>query len=569
MEVRCEKCQTEYEFDDSLVTDRGVPVKCTQCGHMFTVYPPGRTGTGGPRPQPPPPPGSPARTGRGSFTGPPPGIARSPSSPALATSAPPWTLRQATSRRAYTFQDLAQLRQWIQEGRVMPNDEVARPGEPWRKVSSVPELASAFPQAATSRDTFALGPAPATQTDGFTFGTSPPPVVEGALPSGPYTLGARPGPHGTTPPYAGRNSLPPGPAVQPGPWRAQSQGPSFNRVPSVVPGPDPRVMTPMPGDPRYVTPMPGEYRTESEDIADYLDVIGISRRRRWLRFAGLLFLLLVLAMAVGYLLARDHMRELRSLAVSWGIMDSQPTPEPGLVVVPLPEPPPKPQAQSHTPGNGGAQVPGGNAQPRAVDERPGTGAMAKGAREAEQSPGAQASVTVSGAKTSPEVATTPSRSEAAKSGAGAGRAKEAAQAGETKAGATPPGEARTKGKPHKPTFDGLIRVAKGHLIHGRPRKAMELYEQALALKPNRSEALTGLGWCHINLGRPHIAILKFQKALQVNPSYGDALIGLGKAYRIMGKLDLARDAYRRYLRDHPHGSKATIAKAALDQLDAG
>jgi predicted Zn finger-like uncharacterized protein len=37
MDVRCENCQTEYEFDDALVSARGTTVKCTQCGHQFKI----------------------------------------------------------------------------------------------------------------------------------------------------------------------------------------------------------------------------------------------------------------------------------------------------------------------------------------------------------------------------------------------------------------------------------------------------------------------------------------------------------------------------------------------------
>ena len=37
MDVRCEKCQTEYDFDDARVTEAGVTVKCTQCGFVFKV----------------------------------------------------------------------------------------------------------------------------------------------------------------------------------------------------------------------------------------------------------------------------------------------------------------------------------------------------------------------------------------------------------------------------------------------------------------------------------------------------------------------------------------------------
>lgn len=37
MDVTCERCSTEYEFDDTLVSERGTTVKCTNCGHQFKV----------------------------------------------------------------------------------------------------------------------------------------------------------------------------------------------------------------------------------------------------------------------------------------------------------------------------------------------------------------------------------------------------------------------------------------------------------------------------------------------------------------------------------------------------
>src|SRR3954454_6380940 len=37
MDVQCERCKTEYDFDDALVSGRGTTVKCTQCGHQFKV----------------------------------------------------------------------------------------------------------------------------------------------------------------------------------------------------------------------------------------------------------------------------------------------------------------------------------------------------------------------------------------------------------------------------------------------------------------------------------------------------------------------------------------------------
>jgi len=37
MDVTCERCATEYEFDDALVSETGTSVRCTQCGHRFKV----------------------------------------------------------------------------------------------------------------------------------------------------------------------------------------------------------------------------------------------------------------------------------------------------------------------------------------------------------------------------------------------------------------------------------------------------------------------------------------------------------------------------------------------------
>ncbi len=41
MDVQCERCKTEYEFDDALVSARGTTVKCTNCGFQFKIRPAG------------------------------------------------------------------------------------------------------------------------------------------------------------------------------------------------------------------------------------------------------------------------------------------------------------------------------------------------------------------------------------------------------------------------------------------------------------------------------------------------------------------------------------------------
>jgi predicted Zn finger-like uncharacterized protein len=44
MDVQCERCKTEYEFDDALVSARGTTVKCTNCGFQFKIRPPAAAG---------------------------------------------------------------------------------------------------------------------------------------------------------------------------------------------------------------------------------------------------------------------------------------------------------------------------------------------------------------------------------------------------------------------------------------------------------------------------------------------------------------------------------------------
>ena len=40
MEITCQRCQTEYDFDDALVSERGTTVRCTNCGEQFKVFRP-------------------------------------------------------------------------------------------------------------------------------------------------------------------------------------------------------------------------------------------------------------------------------------------------------------------------------------------------------------------------------------------------------------------------------------------------------------------------------------------------------------------------------------------------
>ncbi|MFZ5470207.1 MAG: zinc-ribbon domain-containing protein [Myxococcota bacterium] len=123
MDVRCERCKTEYEFDDARITEAGVTVKCTTCGHVFKVKKkalvvtvPVRPGEGEPSPE----------IGGAGVGG-----------------AREWKVRQA-SGNVFNFKELTTLQKWIVERKVSRDDEISLTGESWKRLGNIAELASFF-----------------------------------------------------------------------------------------------------------------------------------------------------------------------------------------------------------------------------------------------------------------------------------------------------------------------------------------------------------------------------------------------------------------------------------------
>lgn len=110
MDVKCENCSTEYEFDDSKVTAAGITVKCTHCGHLFRVSR---------RTEAADPPASPAPRSRH------------------------WMIRNRQGE-IREFRDLSTLQQWIVAHKVSREDEISKTGETWKKLGSIVELAGVF-----------------------------------------------------------------------------------------------------------------------------------------------------------------------------------------------------------------------------------------------------------------------------------------------------------------------------------------------------------------------------------------------------------------------------------------
>lgn len=115
--------------------------------------------------------------------------------------------------------------------------------------------------------------------------------------------------------------------------------------------------------------------------------------------------------------------------------------------------------------------------------------------------------------------------------------------------------------------DLLLSKAQSALENSRVPIARRFFKKVLDKEPQNSEAITGMAWTHLEAGDTSTAASQFRKALKINPSFGDAYIGLGQANRQLGKYKDAYDAYDRYIGRYPRGSKASIARYQLTELE--
>jgi tetratricopeptide (TPR) repeat protein len=96
-------------------------------------------------------------------------------------------------------------------------------------------------------------------------------------------------------------------------------------------------------------------------------------------------------------------------------------------------------------------------------------------------------------------------------------------------------------------------------------KAMELYGKALEQRPNGVEALTGMGYCHLDAKQFSSAFSKFRAALAVSSKFEPALGGVAETYQRQGNKEAAIEAWRKYIDIYPNSAKA---KKQLEILGA-
>jgi predicted Zn finger-like uncharacterized protein len=117
------------------------------------------------------------------------------------------------------------------------------------------------------------------------------------------------------------------------------------------------------------------------------------------------------------------------------------------------------------------------------------------------------------------------------------------------------------------SYDVLIRQGNALSENNRTMQAYKLYERALKLKPDGVEALTGIGYCRLDQEQFVAAIGFFKRALALAPTTGEAMIGMAEAYKLQENHAKALDYYRAYLQVQPGGSKASLARRNIADLE--
>ena len=155
MDVRCEKCQTEYELDEARLKPGGVTVKCTNCGHTFKVRKRATTNVGTPVGGQAPI-ASPAPAPRSAPTPAP--APRPPRADSIFDEERPtqvaddeapttverqWLLRLDNGEQK-SCRELATLQQWIISGVVSRESLISRTGKTWKRLGDIADLSQYF-----------------------------------------------------------------------------------------------------------------------------------------------------------------------------------------------------------------------------------------------------------------------------------------------------------------------------------------------------------------------------------------------------------------------------------------
>jgi predicted Zn finger-like uncharacterized protein len=552
MDVRCERCKTLYELDDSRVSEAGTTVRCTTCGHVFRVRKKvllmtEAVGVGGESTAVPPP----------------------------VVDKPAWRVR-SPSGRVIAFRELTSMQKWIVERKFGRDDEISLHGDHWKRLGDIAELQPFFllldevdrvhaledrlrraeaPEEAPSALEEALGgtepPAPPTFTPGP--GPTPTPIrLETPIEPPPEPVRRTEEPPPEAAPAAtinwGARTPPPEP-TRPGPPAAFSLEEireATQPSPDDLPMPEGTV-EPGPSRPAEEADQPEFTRRAGlgvssglTDDAEGWDTPPRKSKAGWV--AAFLGVLAIGAAAAAYFevwvpaqeeklrqeaqRARVEESDRARAAAAAEARDRERKAKEELVTG---------MAARADAGLGDAGTGGSAPTPEAP----------RGAAEAVP------------AEAPPAQATPPTPAPAVRGAVSQKPVKPAPAARPHPAAAV---------EPRAHTFDEWMALADRDREHAKARAALDAYDRAISADGSRPEAYVGQGRAHLDLGDPKSAISAFRRALMVNSRYSVAEFWLGEAYRRVGQSSQAVEAYGRYLEAAPEGAEAPRAREALNTL---
>ena len=537
MDVTCDKCGAEYEFDETLLGDKGATVKCSSCNHVFRVL------------------------GR-----------KEPGRPAL-------KLRFASTGRVETLSSLRELQLRVRNGEVSADDLLGRDGFEYRRLGDVPELKNFFARPAGPSGTLRTAQdarhvqvsetsMPPASKDNSHDNKAAKRTMVGVGPLNPHIPGPPRMP--TIPGGLPPSSVRPAPAAEPG----RLGGAPISNVPTNPNARSPVGGIPTAAAPAHASPQPG-YEPRRAPVSQAPTTAGAMPQPIP---GGPAFA------SEAPPIARPPGNTPRLAGAPSGAPGAQGAAPVKLYLSDDEAPPARATAGSSkiwvyaglavllggagwvgvsVLGKSAGADPSPAAAPRvetpapapAVEPAPAPSAPVAAQPGATPAPAASPKAEKPQAVAAPAPAPTPEPAAAAES--------EKRRGHETR-GSSGGGSSASSSSKDPTDYSGWVSRGDQLTSRGDLAGARQAYESALALRGTGSEANTGLGFALLADGRARDAIPHFDRA--ADSGYAEANIGLGDAYRKLGQKSSAIEAYQNYLERLPTGSKANYARTQIEAL---
>ncbi len=96
-------------------------------------------------------------------------------------------------------------------------------------------------------------------------------------------------------------------------------------------------------------------------------------------------------------------------------------------------------------------------------------------------------------------------------------------------------------------YDDIVLDGVASLNLGKPERALEEFDRAISMDPNRAEGYVGRGNALNTLGQYEAAVADYDRAIAIDPTLANAFVNRGIAHSHLGNLKLAVADYEKGL----------------------